>query len=63
MDVCIQGIVQRILNGVNVLDLVTQVRDAVFVKCIFSSGRPQGVRILEQGAYGVEGVMGRSVYE
>jgi hypothetical protein len=30
-----------------VLDLVTQVRDVVFVKCIFSSGKPQGVGISE----------------
>ncbi len=27
------------------LDLVTQVRDVVFVKCIFSLGKPQGVGI------------------
>ncbi len=48
------------------LDLVTQVRDVVFVKCIFSFGEPQGVGILERGVYGVEwgnGEMGRSVYE
>ncbi len=30
-----------------VLDPVSQVRDVVFVKCIFSSGKPQGVGILE----------------
>ena len=30
-----------------VLDLVTQVRDVVFVKCIFSFGEPQGVSISE----------------
>jgi hypothetical protein len=33
-------------NGL-VLDLVTQVRDVVFVKCIFSFGKPQGVGISE----------------
>ncbi len=32
---------------VSVLDLVTQVRDVVFVKCIFSFGKPQGVGILD----------------
>ncbi len=42
-------------RAITVLDLVTQVRDVVFVKCIFSSGKPQGVGILEQGVYGVEG--------
>ncbi len=37
---------------VSVLDLVSQVRDVVLVRCIFSSGKPQGVEILEQGVYG-----------
>ncbi len=37
-----------------VLDLVTQVRDVVFVNCIFSFGKPQGVGISERGIYGVE---------
>jgi hypothetical protein len=46
-----------------VLDLVTQVRDVVFVKCIFSSVKPQGVGISEWGVYGWSGEMGRSVYE
>jgi hypothetical protein len=46
-----------------VLDLVTQVRDVVFLKCIFSSGKPQGVGISEWGVYGWSGEMGRSVYE
>ncbi len=32
---------------VNVLDLVSQIRDVVLVRRIFSSGKPQGVRILE----------------
>ncbi len=36
----------------NVLDLVSQVRDVVLVMCIFSSGKPQGVGILERGVYG-----------
>jgi hypothetical protein len=35
-----------------VLDLVSQVRDVVLVMCIFSSGKPQGVGILEWGVYG-----------
>jgi hypothetical protein len=30
-----------------VLDHVTQVRDVVFVNCIFSFGKPQGVGISE----------------
>jgi hypothetical protein len=34
-----------------VLDLVSQVRDVVLVMCIFSSGKPQGVGILERGVY------------
>jgi hypothetical protein len=37
---------------VPVLDLVSQVRDVVLVMCIFSSGKPQGVTILERGVYG-----------
>ncbi len=36
------------------LDLVTQIRDVVFVRCVFSSGKPQGVGISEGGVYGVE---------
>jgi hypothetical protein len=36
---------------VTVLDLVTQVRDVLLVRCIFSSGKPQGVGILEWGVY------------
>jgi hypothetical protein len=39
------------MNGL-VLDLVSQIRDVVLVKCIFSSGKPQGVGILEWGVYG-----------
>jgi hypothetical protein len=35
-----------------VLDLVNQVHDVVLVMCIFSSGKPQGVGILERGEYG-----------
>ncbi len=35
-----------------VLDLVSQIRDVILVRCIFSSGKPQGVRILEWGVYG-----------
>ncbi len=44
----------NIIGVVSVLDLVTQFRDVVFVRCIFSSGKPQGVGILERGVYGVE---------
>jgi hypothetical protein len=36
----------------SVLDLVSQVRDVVLVMYIFSSGKPQGVGILERGVYG-----------
>jgi hypothetical protein len=39
-------------NSIGVLDLVTQVRDVILVRCIFSSGKPQGVGILEWGVYG-----------
>jgi hypothetical protein len=39
-------------QNVNVLDLVSQVRDVVLLMCIFSSGKPQGVGILERGVYG-----------
>jgi hypothetical protein len=35
-----------------VLDLVSQVRDVILVMCIFSSGKPQEVGILERGVYG-----------
>ncbi len=35
-----------------VLDLVSQVRDVILVMWIFSSGKPQGVGILERGVYG-----------
>ncbi len=45
------------------LDLVTQVRDVVFVKCIFSSGKPQGSGFRNKGYMGWSGEMGRSVYE
>ncbi len=31
---------------------MSQVRDVVLVMCIFSSGKPQGVGILESGVYG-----------
>ncbi len=36
----------------SVLDLVSQVRDVVLVMCMLSSGKPQGVGILERGVYG-----------
>jgi hypothetical protein len=42
----------RRLIILNVLDLVSQFRDVVLVMCIFSSGKPQGVGILERGVYG-----------
>ncbi len=42
---------------------MSQVRDVILVMCIFSSGKPQGVGILERGAYGEGDGMGRSVYE
>jgi hypothetical protein len=39
--------VDKITRNATVLDLVSQVRDVVLMKCIFGSGRPQGVGILE----------------
>jgi hypothetical protein len=46
-----------------VLDLVSQIRDVVLVRRTFSTGKLQGVGILEWGGDG-EGIgMGRSVYE
>ncbi len=41
-----------VLMYVLVLDLVSQVHGVVLVVCMFSSGKPQGVRILEWGVYG-----------
>jgi hypothetical protein len=35
--------------SVIVLDLVSQIRDVVLARCTFSSGKPQGVGILEWG--------------
>jgi hypothetical protein len=44
---------------VHVLDLVSQIRDVVLVRCIFNSGNPRG-----SGFWNGEGMeMGRSVYE
>jgi hypothetical protein len=40
-------------------DLVSRIRDVILVRRIFSSGKPQGVGILEWGGDGE----GRSVYE
>ncbi len=37
---------------VSVLDLVSQIRDVVLVRRIFSSGKPQGVGIFEWGGDG-----------
>jgi hypothetical protein len=39
-------------TAILVLDLVSQVRDVVLVMCIFSSGKPQGIGILERRVYG-----------
>jgi hypothetical protein len=39
-------------NKQTVLDLVSQIRDVVLVRRTFSSGRPQGVGILEWGGDG-----------
>jgi hypothetical protein len=39
-------------NRLVVLDLVSQVRVVVLVMCIFSSGKPQGLGILERGVNG-----------
>jgi hypothetical protein len=46
-----------------VLDLVTQVRDVVFVNCIFSLGNLRGSGFRNEGYMGWSGEMGRSVYE
>ncbi len=45
------------------LDLVTQVCDVVFVKCVFSLGNPRGSGFWNEGYMGWSGEMGRSVYE
>ncbi len=42
----------KVVSIASVLDLVSQVRDVVLVMCIFSSGKPHGVGILETGVYG-----------
>ncbi len=42
---------------------MSQVCDVILVMCIFSSGKPQEVGILERGVYGEGMEMGRSVYE
>ncbi len=42
---------------------MSQFRDVVLVRCIFSSGEPQGVGILEWEVYGEGMEMGRSVYK
>jgi hypothetical protein len=44
-------------------DLGSRIRDVVLVRRIFSSGKPQGVGILEWGVDGEGMEMGRSVYE
>ncbi len=49
--------------GVPVLDSVSQIYDVVLVRCTFSSGKPQGVGILEWGGNGEGMEMGRSVYK
>jgi hypothetical protein len=48
---------------VPVLDLASQICDVVLVRRTFSSGKPQGVGILEWGGNGEGMEMGRSVYE
>jgi hypothetical protein len=45
------------------LDLVSQICDVVLVRRTFSSGKPQGVGILEWGGNGEGMEIGRSVYE
>jgi hypothetical protein len=46
-----------------VLDLVSQVRDVVLMKCIFGSGRPRGSGFWNEGYMGKGREMGRSFYE
>jgi hypothetical protein len=48
---------------VHVLDLVSQIRDVVLIKCIFGSGKPQGAGFWNEGYMGEGREMGRSVYE
>jgi hypothetical protein len=55
--------VERTVLKKTVLDLVTQVRDVVFVKCIFSLGNPRGLGFRNEGYMGWSGEMGRSVYK
>jgi hypothetical protein len=50
-------------NNLNVLDLVSQIRDVVLVKCIFGSGRPRWLGFWNEGYMGKGREMGRSVYE
>jgi hypothetical protein len=47
---------------VTVLDLVSQIRDVVLVRCIFNSGNPRGLGFWNGEGWGGDG-MGRSVYE
>jgi hypothetical protein len=44
---------------ISVLDLVSQICDVVLVRRTFSSGKPQGVGILEWGGNGEGMEMGR----
>jgi hypothetical protein len=44
-------------------DLGSRIRDVALVRRIFSSGKPQGVGILEWGGEGEGMEMGRSVYK
>ncbi len=46
-----------------VLDLVSQVRDVVIIRCIFGSGKPGGSGFWNEGYMGKGREMGRSVYK
>ncbi len=52
-----------LVDIVHVLDLVSQVRDVILMKCIFGSGRPQGSGFWNEGYMGKGREMGRSVYQ
>ncbi len=54
---------QKLIETEPVPDLGSRINDVVLVRRIFSSGKPQGVGILEWGGDREGMEMGRSVYE
>jgi hypothetical protein len=59
----VASLVTEINDTSNVPDFVSRDRDVVLVRCIFSSGKPQGVGNLEWGGNGEGMGRGRSVDE